>query len=269
MRRFNAETRRKPLSLSLLPLSLFLLALFLSACDSIPAPPSSTPTTEAISTPTLVAVKPPPTAVASTPVPSLPTVVADTPTARLPTTVPPTPVSPTPIDAPTATVNPQFSTPDPLSLTPWVPPTALAGTPIPGAVATLTAAPRLPTGTLTILNAFGEKVQVHVEIAGTEPSRELGLMFRDQMAPDAGMLFDFGVETTSGFWMQNTILPLSIAFMKADGTIINVADMQPLDTTIIPASGAYSYALEANQGFFKEHNIVTGSKALLPVVPDK
>jgi uncharacterized protein len=172
------------------------------------------------------------------------------------------------MDAPTATVNPQFSTPDPLSLTPWVPPTALAGTPIPGAIATLTAAPRLPTGTLTILNAFGEKVQVHVEIAGTEPSRELGLMFRDQMAPDAGMLFDFGVETTSGFWMQNTILPLSIAFIKADGTIINVADMQPLDTTIIPAAGAYTYALEANQGFFKVNNIVTGSKALLPIVPD-
>ena len=89
------------------------------------------------------------------------------------------------------------------------------------------------------------------------------------MPTDAGMLFDFGVETTSGFWMKNTILPLSVAFIKADGTIINLADMQPLDTTIIPAAGAYNYALEANQGFFKEHNIVTGSKALLPIVPDK
>jgi uncharacterized membrane protein (UPF0127 family) len=182
--------------------------------------------------------------------------------------VPPTPVSPTPIDAPTATTNPDFSTPDPLSLTPWVPPTALQGTPIPGALATLTAAPHLPTGTLNILNANGEKVPLHVELAGTEPSRELGLMFRSDLAPDAGMLFDFGVETTSGFWMQNTILPLSIAFMKADGTIINLADMQPLDTTIIPAAGVYTYALEVNQGFFHAHNIVTGSKALLPVLPD-
>jgi uncharacterized membrane protein (UPF0127 family) len=264
MRRNYAELPRRSLLWSLL-----LLSLSLSACDSIPAPPSSTVTPATISTPTLVAVKPAPTAISSTPVQSIPTAAADTPVATLPTTVPPTPVSPTPMDAPTATVNPQFSTPDPLSLTPWVPPTALAGTPIAGAVATLTAAPSLPTGTLTILNAAGEKVQIRVEIAGTEPSRELGLMFRDQMAPDAGMLFDFGVETTSGFWMKNTILPLSIAFMKADGTIINLADMQPLDTTIIPAAGAYTYALEANQGFFQEHNIVTGSKALLPVVPDK
>jgi uncharacterized membrane protein (UPF0127 family) len=270
MRRSNAHTPRKFVSWSMLPLSLFLLTLFLSACDSIPAPPSTpTATTEDIPTPTLVAVKPPPTVVSSTPVPTKPPTVVDTPVPPLPATLSPTPVLPTPIDAATAAVNPQFSTPDPLSLTPWVPPTALAGTPIPGAVATLTAAPRLPTGTLTILNAAGEKVLLRVEIAGTEPSRELGLMFRDQMAPNAGMLFDFGVETTSGFWMQNTILPLSIAFIKADGTIINIADMQPLDTTIIPASGAYSYALEANQGFFTVHNIVTGSKALLPVVPDK
>jgi uncharacterized membrane protein (UPF0127 family) len=69
--------------------------------------------------------------------------------------------------------------------------------------------------------------------------------------------------------MQNTILPLSIAFMKEDGTIINVADMQPLDLTSVPASGTYRYALEVNQGFFRAHNIVTGSKALLPLDSDK
>lgn len=250
MYRHNPEKIRNVLSMSLL-----LLVLMLAACDSGPLPAQPTATQPGISTPTPTLMATPSTSEASTPEPGLPT------------TVPPTPVSPTPVDEPSATVNPQFSTPDPLSLTPWVPLTALVGTPIPGAVATLTVAPRLSTGTLTILNAFGEKVPVHVEIAGTESSRELGLMFRDGMAADAGMLFDFGVETTSGFWMQNTILPLSIAFMKADGTIINVADMKPLDTTTVPASGTYHYALEVNQGFFKVHNIVTGSKALLPVVP--
>ncbi|HST05402.1 MAG TPA: DUF192 domain-containing protein [Chloroflexia bacterium] len=228
------------------------LVLLLAACDSGPAPAPPTVTQPGAFTPTLVV--------------SIPTSEAGTPASDLPTEVFPTPVSPTPLSAATATA-PRPSTPDPLSLTPWVPSTALVGTPRPGAAATLTAAPRLSTATLTILNAFGEKVVVQVEIAGTEPSRELGLMFRDQMDPAAGMLFDFGADTNSGFWMQNTILPLSIAFMKEDGTIINVADMQPLDLTSVPASGTYRYALEVNQGFFRAHNIVTGSKALLPVGP--
>ena len=150
----------------------------------------------------------------------------------------------------------------------WAPPTALAGTPIPGAEATLTAAPRLKTGTLTIVNADGEDVNIHVEIADSQETRELGLMFRTSMAPDEGMLFDFGGESTGGFWMANTLLPLSIAFIAQDGTILNIEDMQPLDTNITAAAGPYYYALEANQGYFRTHNILPGGKALLPVVLD-
>lgn len=157
-------------------------------------------------------------------------------------------------------------TPEPPST--WVPPTALVGTPIPGAEATLTAAPALKTGTLTFLDATGEEVNMHVEIADTEPSRELGLMFRTGMAPNAGMLFDFGGVTTGGFWMQNTLLPLSIAFVAQDGTILNIEDMQPLDTNTTDASGPYAYAIEANQGYYKANNIVPGGKVLLPVVLD-
>jgi uncharacterized membrane protein (UPF0127 family) len=147
----------------------------------------------------------------------------------------------------------------------WVPPTALVGTPIPGAVATLTAAPRLPTGTVTFTNSLGEKVRMTVEIAATEPSRELGLMFRESMPPDAGMIFDFGSETTSGFWMQNTILPLSIAFIGQDGTIVSIADMEPLNTDTVNAAGPYYYAIEANQGYYQAHNIKAGDKISLPV----
>lgn len=150
------------------------------------------------------------------------------------------------------------------SATPWVPPTALAGTPIPGAIATLTAAPPLKTGTLTITNKQGEMINMTVEIADTEASRELGLMHRSQMDPDAGMLFSWTEDTEGGFWMYNTILPLSIAFFTADGTILNVADMQPLDTNTTPAAGSYRYALETNQGFFKAHNITAGDKVTLP-----
>jgi len=147
----------------------------------------------------------------------------------------------------------------------WVPPTALVGTPIPGAEATLTAAPVLPKGIVTITNSLGEKVVMTVEVAATEPSRELGLMFRDSMPPDAGMIFDFQGETTGGFWMQNTILPLSIAFIGQDGTIVSIADMQPLDTSVVEAAGPYYYAIEANQGFYRAHNINAGDKVSLPV----
>ncbi len=148
--------------------------------------------------------------------------------------------------------------------TAWVPPTAVVGTPVPGAQATLTAAPALRTAPLTIINSKGEEVRMIVEIADTPESRQLGLMHRSSMPPDHGMLFDFGENTTSGFWMANTILPLSIAFITADGAILNVEDMQPLDTNTTHAAGPYRYALETNQGFFAAHSIVAGNKVILP-----
>jgi hypothetical protein len=171
------------------------------------------------------------------------------PTAVVPpasTSVPPTPV---------ASAEPAST---------WVPPTALVGTPILGADATLTAAPRLKTGTLTITNSRGEQVNMTVEIADTPQTRQLGLMFRSSMPADAGMLFDFGEDTDGGFWMQNTILPLSIAFIAAGGKIVDIKDMQPLDTTTVGSSGPYRYALEANQGFFRAHNIAPGDQVTLP-----
>src|SRR5207248_1719536 len=115
-----------------------------------------------------------------------------------------------------------------------------------------------------------------VEIADDEPSRELGLMFRPSLPENAGMLFDFGADTTSSFWMANTILPLSIAFIKADGTVLDIRDMKPLDQSTISASGPYRYALEANQGFYTAHGIAPGDKAtirgaqsaVIPGMPD-
>lgn len=158
----------------------------------------------------------------------------------------------------------------------WVPPTALVGTPLPGAVETLTSTPRLKTATLTIENRDRERIEMQVEVADTPEARQLGLMFRSEMAPNAGMLFDFGEDTTGGFWMQNTILPLSIAFILADGTILDIKDMQPLDTSTVGPDGAYRYALETNQGFFEARNISVGDKvtfastqsmAVLPGMP--
>jgi uncharacterized membrane protein (UPF0127 family) len=144
-----------------------------------------------------------------------------------------------------------------------VPPTALAGTPIPGAEATLTAAPALKRATLTITNSRGEQVNMLVAVADTEASRELGLMFRPSMPPDEGMLFVFEGDTESPFWMANTILPLSIAFIDKSGKILDIHDMQPLDRNTTSASGPYHYALETNQGFFRVHDIVVGNQVTI------
>jgi uncharacterized membrane protein (UPF0127 family) len=154
-------------------------------------------------------------------------------------------------------------TPAAQAATPWVPPTALAGTPIPGAEATLTAAPVLKRTTLTITNIRGEQVNMTVEVADTEASRELGLMFRPSMPPDEGMLFVFEGDTTSPFWMANTILPLSIAFIDESGKILDIHDMQPLDRNTTNASAPYHYALETNQGFFRVHDIAVGNQVTI------
>lgn len=170
----------------------------------------------------------------------------------------------TPAPAPpqaTATQAPGGATSVP---TPWVPPTALAGTPIPGAEATLTAAPELKRITIVLTNSQGEQFNMTVEVADTPANQELGLMFRPSVPPDAGMLFDFGGDTNEGFWMANTILPLSIAFIKADGTIQDILDMQPLDRNTTSASGPYHYALETNQGYFRAHNLQKGDHVLIP-----
>jgi uncharacterized membrane protein (UPF0127 family) len=165
-----------------------------------------------------------------------------------------------------ATVTSPAASPSPAAMTatPWVPPTALVGTPLPGALATLTAAPQLQTGLLTITNKKGKKVNMTVEIADTDASRTLGLMHRSQMDPDAGMLFSWTEDIEGGFWMHNTILPLSIAFIAADGTILSIHDMQPLDERTTSPGGPYRYALETNQGFFRVHNITAGDKVTLP-----
>ncbi|MFL5732723.1 MAG: DUF192 domain-containing protein [Chloroflexia bacterium] len=187
-------------------------------------------------------------------VPPTPTQV-DQPAAQPPAVSSPAPTL-TPVPAATFTSIVQATTA-------WVPPTALAGTAIPGAEATLTAGPAFKRTPLTITNSQGEQVRMTVEVADTEPGRELGLMFRSSMPPDEGMLFDFQGLTTSGFWMANTILPLSIAFIDKDGKIIGIRDMNALDTSTVDAPGPYYYALETNQGFFTAHNIVEGNQVTI------
>lgn len=102
--------------------------------------------------------------------------------------------------------------------------------------------------------------RVIAEVAANERSRSHGLMFRQYLAPDAGMLFVFPEAMQACFWMKNTPLPLSIAFIDSHGTIINLSDMHPqsLDTHC-PLAPAL-YALEMEQGWFARNGIGPGTQ---------
>lgn len=104
--------------------------------------------------------------------------------------------------------------------------------------------------------------RAYAELADTPSSRQYGLMGRPQLLADHGMLFVFETETTTCFWMKNTPLPLSIAFIGSDGRIVNIADMQPLDETPHCPQEPIVYALEMTQGWFRVNGILAGEQVL-------
>ena len=105
------------------------------------------------------------------------------------------------------------------------------------------------------------KVPVTVEIADTPQASENGLMFRDSLPEDRGMLFIFDQPKKASFWMRNTKIPLSIAYVDSDGKILEIKSMNPLDETVVPSrSDEVAYALEVNQGWFDRHGITPGAK---------
>lgn len=102
--------------------------------------------------------------------------------------------------------------------------------------------------------------RIEAEVAATDRNRQVGLMNRQVMAPQRGMLFVFDQENTHCMWMRNTLLPLSVAFMAADGTIINIEDMQPQTENNHCARRPARFALEMNIGWFAQRGIKPGTK---------
>ena len=102
---------------------------------------------------------------------------------------------------------------------------------------------------------------VQAEVAATPGERSLGLMNRDSLAPNAGMLFVFEEARVHCFWMRNTRIPLSIAFIDDDGAIVNIADMAPFDeeSNHCPARPV-RFALEMSQGWFAQRGIGAGAR---------
>lgn len=127
-------------------------------------------------------------------------------------------------------------------------------------VGNATGAPQapLPRSPLAIDTAHGP-VRFMVELASDPASQTRGLMFRKTMAPDAGMLFDFHRSSMVTFWMKNTILPLDMIFIRADGTISTVAaDAVPYSETPIPSAEPVRAVLEINAGRAKALGIEPG-----------
>ena len=101
-------------------------------------------------------------------------------------------------------------------------------------------------------------IPVHVEIADDQESRQQGLMNRDHIPNGSGMLFIFPEKQTLGFWMKNTRVPLSIAFISSENKILNIEEMYPYDMTTIKSSEPALCALEVPSGWFKRNGIFPG-----------
>jgi uncharacterized membrane protein (UPF0127 family) len=102
--------------------------------------------------------------------------------------------------------------------------------------------------------------QIDAQVASTPEQRATGLMWRKEMPQHEGMLFVFEQASVQCFWMKNTFLPLSTAFVADDGTIVNIADMQPQTTDSHCSARPVRYVLEMNQGWFAKKRVQAGSR---------
>lgn len=104
--------------------------------------------------------------------------------------------------------------------------------------------------------------RVVAQVAKTENDRNRGLMFYKKLPENHGMLFVFETLKKYCFWMKNTQLPLSIAFLRDDGTITKISDMQPYSLTTKCADEPVRYALEVNKGWFKKNKVNVGTRVI-------
>jgi uncharacterized protein len=102
--------------------------------------------------------------------------------------------------------------------------------------------------------------EIRVEVANTEESMRKGLMFRDRLAENSGMIFVYAKPGIQAMWMKNTRIPLSVAFADADGRILNIEDMEPLSEKPHRSKGPAAYALEMNRGWFSKRGIGQGDR---------
>ena len=109
-------------------------------------------------------------------------------------------------------------------------------------------------------------IELEVELATTQEEQMLGLMYRKTLGENDGMLFVFPEERRLSFWMRNTRIPLSIAFIKADGRVVQIDSMKPFSLDSHVSQEKVKYALEMNEGWFKKHTVKEGDFVKIPIV---
>lgn len=123
-------------------------------------------------------------------------------------------------------------------------------------IAQTAAQPTLPAISVRI-----GQVPATLEVADNDDSRSAGLMFRESLETDHGMLFIMPQIAPAGFWMKNTLIPLSIAFLAPDGTILEIHDMEPRSEKITRSRfPQIAFAIEMEQGWFSKNNILPGDR---------
>lgn len=106
--------------------------------------------------------------------------------------------------------------------------------------------------------------RIQAQVASTPQQRALGLMHRREMPTNEGMLFVFEQPGTQCFWMKNTLLPLTAAFVADDGTVVNLADMKPQSLDSHCSAKPVRYVLEMHQGWFAKRGIQAGQRLRAP-----
>ena len=101
-------------------------------------------------------------------------------------------------------------------------------------------------------------IEIMVEIADDEAERSRGLMFRESLPENDGMLFVYESERSIGFWMRNTLIPLDIAYIDSQGRIVDIHTMQPRDENTTWSKSDAMYALEMNEGWFEANGVGVG-----------
>ena len=126
--------------------------------------------------------------------------------------------------------------------------------------ATLAVAASLAQAQLPEISVAVNGHQLTAEVAHTDAARTRGLMHRRMLPENRGMLFVFAETAVHAMWMENTYVPLSVAFLDGNGVIINIADMRPRTRDVHPALRPAKYALEVNQGWFRKRGIGPGAR---------